>query len=64
MGKYNCEKCGKEFNQKSHITSHTHNIKEMSENIAKENLVELVELVELVYTNTLVKTSPTKKIHF
>jgi DNA adenine methylase len=60
MTKYNCEKCGKEFNQKSHITSHTHNIKELSKNIARENLVELVELV---YTNTLVKTSPTKKIH-
>ena len=23
MGKYNCEKCGKEFNQKSHYTTHT-----------------------------------------
>ena len=36
MTKYNCEKCEKEFNQKSHIIAHTHNIKEMSENIAKE----------------------------
>ena len=23
MGKYYCEKCGKEFNQKSHYTTHT-----------------------------------------
>ena len=22
MGKYNCEKCGKEFKQKSHYTAH------------------------------------------
>ena len=22
MGKYSCDKCGKEFNQKSHYTSH------------------------------------------
>lgn len=22
MGKYDCEKCGKEFNQKSHYTAH------------------------------------------
>lgn len=50
MGKYNCEKCGKEFNQKSHYTKHTSKknpcvveskIKEMIDNAVKENLIEI-----------------------
>ena len=50
MGKYNCEKCGKEFNQKSHYTTHTNKknpcvieskIKEMIDNAVKEKLKEL-----------------------
>ena len=50
MGKYNCEKCGKEFNQKSHYTTHTNKknscvveskIKEMIANAVKEKLIEI-----------------------
>jgi DNA adenine methylase len=50
MGKYNCEKCGKEFNQKSHYTTHTNKknpcvieskIKEMTYNVVKEKLIEI-----------------------
>jgi len=47
MGKYICEKCGKEFNQKSHYTSHENKknpcvvegkIKEMIDNAVKEKI--------------------------
>ena len=76
MGKYNCEKCGKEFNQKSHYTTHTNKknpcvveskIKEMIDNAVKEKL-KLIEIkktspIEIVYDNKLVKDVPTKKIH-
>jgi DNA adenine methylase len=50
MGKYSCEKCGKEFNQKSHYTTHTNKknpcvveskIKEMIDNAVKEKLIEI-----------------------
>jgi DNA adenine methylase len=50
MGKYTCEKCGKEFNQKSHYTTHTNKknpcvveskIKEMIDNAVKEKLFEI-----------------------
>ena len=50
MGKYNCEKCGKEFTQKSHYTTHTNKknpcvveskIKEMIDNAVKEKLIEI-----------------------
>ena len=50
MGKYNCEKCGKEFNQKSHYTTHINKknpcvveskIKEMINNAVKEKLIEI-----------------------
>ena len=50
MGKYNCEKCGKEFNQKSHYTTHINKknpcvveskIKELIDNAVKEKLIEL-----------------------
>ena len=50
MGKYNCEKCGKEFKQKSHYTTHTNKknpciieskIKEMIDNAIKEKLFEI-----------------------
>ena len=52
MGKYNCEKCGKEFAQKSHYTSHVNKktpcvvefkIKEMIENAVKEKLIEIIK---------------------
>ena len=60
MGKYACEKCGKEFNQKSHYTTHTNKknpcvveskIKEMIDNAVKEKLIEIK------------KTSPTDIIN-
>ena len=50
MGKYNCEKCGKEFNQKSHHTAHINKknpcvvdgkIQEMIDNAVKEKLIEI-----------------------
>jgi DNA adenine methylase len=50
MGKYNCEKCGKEFKQKSHYTTHTNKknpcvsdskIKEMIDNAVKEKLISI-----------------------
>jgi len=50
MGKYACEKCGKEFNQKSHYTTHLNKknpcvveskIKEMINTAVKEKLVEI-----------------------
>ena len=50
MGKYNCEKCGKEFKQKSHYTTHTNKknpcvveskIKEMIDNAVKEKLIKI-----------------------
>jgi DNA adenine methylase len=50
MGKYTCEKCGKEFSQKSHYTTHTNKknpciieskIKEMITHAVKEKLIEL-----------------------
>jgi DNA adenine methylase len=50
MGKYSCEKCGKEFNQKSHYTTHANKknpcvveskIKEMIDNAVKEKLNEI-----------------------
>ena len=50
MGKYNCEKCGKEFNQKSHYTTHVNKknpcvderkMKELIDNAVKEKLIEI-----------------------
>jgi len=50
MGKYTCEKCGKEFKQKSHYTTHFNKknpcvaeskIKEIIDNAVKENLIEI-----------------------
>ena len=76
MGKYNCEKCGKEFNQKSHYTTHINKknpcvveskIKEIIDNAVKEKLIEIKKNsstdIEIDYDNKLVKDVPTKKIH-
>ena len=50
MGKYSCEKCGKEFKQKSHYTTHINKknpciveskIKEIIDNAVKEKLLEI-----------------------
>ena len=54
MGKYSCEKCGKEFNQKSHYTTHINKknpcvveskIKEMIHNAVKEKLNEIKKTI-------------------
>ncbi len=77
MSKYNCEKCGKEFNQKSHYTTHCNKknpcvvegkIKEMIDNAVNEKLFEIKkadpdESIKVDCDNTLVKTIATKKIH-
>lgn len=79
MGKYNCEKCGKEFKQKSHYTTHINKkkpcvneskLKEMIDNAVKEKLTEIKtsqgEIVnhnEIDNDNKLVKDVYTKKIH-
>jgi|TARA_B110000093_G_scaffold160087_2_gene180316 DNA adenine methylase len=50
MGKYHCEKCGKEFKQKSHYTTHLNKknpcvvdgkIQEMIDNAVKERIIEI-----------------------
>ena len=50
MVKYNCEKCGKEFKQKSHYTTHSNKknpcindnkIQELVDNAVKEKLIEI-----------------------
>lgn len=79
MGKYNCEKCGKEFKQKSHYTTHINKknpcvneskLKEMIDNAVKEKLTEIKtsqgEIVnhnEIDNDNKLVKDVYIKKIH-
>ena len=75
MGKYNCEKCGKEFNNKSHYITHTNKknqcVVEIKEMINKEKLIEIkktsssdiINNIEIVYDNKLVKDVPTKKKH-
>uniref|UniRef100_A0A6C0CUG7 site-specific DNA-methyltransferase (adenine-specific) n=1 Tax=viral metagenome TaxID=1070528 RepID=A0A6C0CUG7_9ZZZZ len=54
MSKYNCEKCGKEFNQKSRYTTHIHkknpcvvenNTKEIIDNVVKEKLIEIKKII-------------------
>jgi uncharacterized C2H2 Zn-finger protein len=78
MGKYNCEKCGKEFNQKSHYTTHINKknpcvvdgkIQEIIDNAVKEKLIEIkktgatIDNLEINYDNRVVKDLLAKKIH-
>jgi len=58
MSKYACEKCGKEFKQKSHYTSHINKknpcvieskIKEMIDNAVKEKLVEIKKTSQIEF---------------
>lgn len=60
MGKYICEKCGKDFNQKSHYTTHLNKknpcvieskIKEMIDNAVKEKLVEIKKANPIEFEN-------------
>jgi hypothetical protein len=64
MGKYNCDKCGKEFKQKSHYTTHVNKknpcvaeskIKEMIDNAVKEKLIEIKNTANV---NDIISTSP------
>jgi len=54
MGKYNCDKCGKEFKQKSHYTTHINKknpcvvdskLKEFIDNAVKEKLIEIQKTI-------------------
>lgn len=69
MGKYSCEKCGKEFNQKSHYTVHMNKknpciveskIKELIDNALNEKLIELeiINKKPIIHENKLVKNVP------
>ena len=58
MSKYNCEKCGKEFNQKSRYTTHLNKkkpciieskLKEIIDNVVKEKLVEIAKEKSIVF---------------
>jgi DNA adenine methylase len=74
MGKYDCEKCGKEFKQSSHYTAHINRknpcvveskIKELIDNAVKEKVLEINKKnnSEIIYDNKVVKNVSTKKIH-
>jgi len=77
MSKYNCEKCGKEFNQKIHYKTHINKenpciveskIKEMidSDVIEIKKLkpieFEIIDEIDIIYENKLVKDINHKKI--
>lgn len=75
MGKYICKKCGKEFAQKSHYTTHVNKknpcvidskIKEMIDTAVKKKLVEIKKANQIenniIYDNKLVKHINIKKI--
>jgi len=70
MGKYNCEKCGKEFDQKSHYTTHKNkknpcvNESKVIDNVDKEKLIEIKKpLSSDIINNKLVKDISIEKIH-
>jgi predicted metal-dependent phosphotriesterase family hydrolase len=59
MSKYTCEKCEKEFKQKSHYTSHVNkkNHCVVESKIKKANSIEfeIIDEDEIIYDNKLVK---------
>jgi DNA adenine methylase len=68
MSKYDCEKCGKEFKQKSHYTTHINKknpcvveskIKEIIDNAVKEKLNEINKTNNVVIYDNLVKNIAT-----
>jgi DNA adenine methylase len=54
MVKYNCEKCGKEFNQKSNYTAHINK---------KKTCVIETKINEIIYDNNCVKNISTEKFY-
>ena len=73
MGKYSCEKCGKEFKQKSHYTAHQNKknpcvveskIKEMIDNAVKEKLNEINMLGSILQTPSTVLHTSTEFTRF
>ena len=66
MGEYCCEKCGKEFTQKSHYITHTDSINMcvIESKIKEMNQPnDIINQIEIIYDNRLVKDISTKKIH-
>ena len=63
MGKYTCEKCGKEFNQKSHYTTHINKknpcineskIKELIDDAVKVKLIEISKATQPTQANEII----------
>jgi len=65
MSKYTCEKCGKEFNQKSNYMVHINkkNPCIVENKKSKPNLFVLIEEDDIVYNNKLVKHINIKKMN-
>lgn len=60
MGKHTCEKCGKEFNQKSHYITH---LNKKNPCVFENKLKEIIGKNDVVYDNKVVKNITTKKIN-
>ena len=58
MGKYNCEKCGKEFNQKSHYTTH---INKKNPCVNEIKIKEMIDNAVKVKLNEIIKTTPSNE---
>ena len=59
MGKYTCEKCGKEFNQKSHYTTH---INKKNPCVNESKIKELIDNAVKVKLFEITKTTPANEI--
>lgn len=55
MGKYSCEKCGKEFNQKSHYTTH---INKKNPCVVESKIQEMIDNAVQEKINEIQKTGP------
>jgi len=68
MGKYNCEKCGKEFDKKSHYTTHSNKkkscvneMKMLIDNDSNDSKENKEKLIDIIYDNNFVKEITTNK---